>query len=106
MRFVRLQHATGRQLSGSQAVAYIEQLLDEGTSRPTPRRWMRRGHFAPGTRFVYSHLEPDHCLLVRGGAVERLVVRGDDITAPVRRHRMRMPVEAFNWRSLDLEGIA
>lgn len=67
---------------------------------------MRRGFFAPGTRFVYSHLEPEHCLLVLGGAVERLVVRGDDIAAPVRRQPLRMPVEASNWRSLDLEGVA
>lgn len=91
-------------LTVAQAAAYLRQLVFEGRLRPTPRHWMRHGQFKPGSGLIYSHLEPDYCLVVRGGMIRELVVRGDtlpvDVARPGRPHADLAP---FDWREPDPE---
>ncbi len=91
-------------LTVAQAAAYLRQLLVEGRLRSTPRHWMRHGRFKPGSSFIYSHLEPDYCLVVRGDTVRELIIRGDALpVATTAPGRPRPDGEPFDRHDLDLE---
>jgi hypothetical protein len=106
LRAVRRLQAEFPHLTGGQAASYIQQLFAEGSSRSTPRRWMRPGLFKPGTRFVYSHFEPDFCVVVRGGVAINVVVRGDRVVRPAQHGPARTEIARFDWRSIDFEEVA
>lgn len=90
-------------LSRRDAEVYVTRLIKEGRKRPTPRHWMRPGRFTPGTRFVYSCLEPDYCVLTRDGVATDLIVRGDTLGSPRRSRPPRREAECFDWRAIDLD---
>jgi hypothetical protein len=105
-RAIRRLQAEYRRLPRRDAVSYIRELVIGGKRRPTPRHWMRPGPFKPGTRFVYSHREPDFCVIVRGNRATDLVVRGDQLPPPAQRGPVRDVVNPFDWRAFDLEEVA
>ncbi len=65
----------------SMAFQAIAAMLASGTVRTTPRWWMTC-RLAPGTRLVYSAVNPDVCLIVNEGTVVTLITRA--LCAPTR----------------------
>lgn len=105
-RAIRRIRAEFPGVSRLEATRYIRQLVSEGTSRPTPRHWMRPGAYDPGTRFVYSQFEPDFCVLVSGDLVRDIVVRGDAVAPPAQRGPLTEAAASFDWRTALVEEAA
>src|SRR4051812_46640865 len=89
------------------AARYLRGVVASGRSRSIPRHWMRALDARAGTRFVYSADDPDRCVLVYGGAIIGLFVRGDELVrpdqAPPRSRPARSTQRARFWGQ-DLEA--
>lgn len=60
----RWQQRVERQASAETARSALHTFIRNGTSRSTPRRWMKDVRQTPGLRYVYSHEYPGVCVLV------------------------------------------
>jgi hypothetical protein len=58
-----------------QARQSLTRFVQEGRSRPTPRRWMKEVKPAPGLRFIYAADRPGVCVLARDGTAMTVLTR-------------------------------
>ena len=77
--------------SRQQAFGAMRELLAYGMVRTTPR-WWTTGHAEDGTRYVYSDLDPDVCLVVVGDAVATVLTR--QLCLPVVTKAVRRPARS------------
>jgi len=77
----RYRERVDRIADRSVAFRAIAVMLASGTVRATPR-WWTTCRLEPGTRLVYSAMNPDVCLIIKAGTVATLVTRA--LCAPAR----------------------
>lgn len=77
----RYSERVDRSAARTAAFQAIAEMLAAGTVRTTPR-WWTTCRLEPGTRLVYSAVNPDVCLIVKNDTVVTLVTR--DLCAPSR----------------------
>ena len=70
----RFQERMNRGASRQDAFAAMRELLAYGLVRTSPR-WWTSGRVEAGTRYVYSDLDPDVCLVVVDDAVATVLTR-------------------------------
>jgi hypothetical protein len=90
-----------------QAFCGIRDLLAYGMVRTTPR-WWTTTHAEAGTRFVYSDLDPEVCLVVKGDAVATVLTRElcqPHLLAPAPRPTRSRPRPRIYSRRWDLEAV-
>jgi hypothetical protein len=62
-------------ISRTEAASRIQRILADGIERDRPRAWMQQVNHQPATAYVYCPLDPETCLVVRGGAVLTVLTR-------------------------------
>jgi hypothetical protein len=83
----RYQQRVDSRASGAAAVEAIAAMVAAGCVRANPRRWTDVA-LVPGTKLVYSAIQPDACLVVRDQAVVTVITR--ELCA----RRRRVPTDA------------
>ncbi|HEV1997979.1 MAG TPA: hypothetical protein VGR61_07620 [Candidatus Dormibacteraeota bacterium] len=103
----RFQERMSPDASRQMALGAMRELLAYALVRTTPR-WWTSGRAEPGTRFVYSDLDPDVCLVVNGDAVVTVLTRDLCLPAPlklVRRPTRSRPRPRVYSRRWDVESL-